>query len=188
MHVAAQVQVKSCVAAGFPPLGLTDLSPHQLLPLHPPGWEMCRCYCIGQLRSGPLWAYGTAGIAYTPSQNFADYSGRLRFLSDSWMSDICWLFCNIPQAAFSTKPESGISAKKSSESCVFKPGKLVLGLFPLIRVNHKKAPFLLPSSLGACAGGDLNFEIFGGMLVLLWHYITNEGWIRSMLFIWAFVQ
>lgn len=88
--------------------------------------------------------------AYTPSHNFADYNGRLRFLSDSWMSDIWWLFCNIPQATFSTKPESGISAKKSSNSYVFKPGKLVLGLFPLIRVNHKKGSIptaFLPGSL-----------------------------------------
>lgn len=80
-------------------------SPHTLLA------EKCAdvCYCIGKLgRSGLLRADGTAGIVYIPSQNFADYNGRLGFLSDSWVSDICWLFYNIPQITFSTKPESGI--------------------------------------------------------------------------------
>jgi len=46
-----------------------------------------------------------------------------------------------------------------------------LDYFPLSERTTGKAPFPLPSS----PGGDLNFGIFGGMLVVLWHYITKEG-------------
>lgn len=75
---------------------------------------------------------------YIPSWDFAGHNQRLRSLSDGCMPAISCLFCNIPQTALSTKPESGISAEKSSKSYGFKHGKLVFNYFPFIPVNHKK--------------------------------------------------
>lgn len=93
---------------------LNSFCPHQRQQLSSPSAcppKKCTdvCCCTGKLqRSCPSRSYGTAQIVYIPRQNCADCNRRLRLLSDGRTPDICWLFCNILQTPFSTKPESGI--------------------------------------------------------------------------------
>lgn len=123
---------------------------------------------------------------------------RLRFCwlrsKPEILSGISWLFGNIPQTASSTKPESGISAEKSSKSYGFKPGELVLELFsfyqsePQKRLNSPHLWLLPCPSQRASAGVDPHSAIVGGMLILLWQYNIKGRFIRFMLFLWAAVQ
>lgn len=136
MAVTAWVQGEhSVLRLGFPLWGSRTFPLNSLLSPNLPELQM---FVSAQTSSkGPAGrGLGAQLSVYIPSWDFADHNQRLRSLSDGPVPDIGCLFCNIPQTALPTAPESGISAEKSSRLQTWETGFLIIFLF--IPVNHKK--------------------------------------------------